>query len=113
MKKIWAGVLKAIGVDQERAAAKKWHDVALSPRQPIPRVPRRRSRGWNPDIRMRRGVQKSLEKKQRLGRLTWIRGSVRQAITIALRRRRSQVLDRETGRHERMLAFRKSMKGIA
>lgn len=77
--------------------------VNASPEEkPQPIFLRRRARftGWFPDIRMRRGVQQAIERKQRSQRLAFIYQSMRQGVQVRNEFRALQL----AGRAERLAA---------
>lgn len=84
-KKIWSGLLKRLGIDKALSEAQGWNPIPFTP--PRRRVPRRRSRGWHPDVRMRRGIEAARAARQRPYRLADIRESQLQALAVAEIRR--------------------------
>jgi hypothetical protein len=92
--KIWSGFQKWIGVDREREEARKFDPAALQPGRKWCGIPRFRSRKWHPDIRMRRGIEKARELKQRGTRLARILASQLQGIEVRNRFRADQLADR-------------------
>jgi hypothetical protein len=86
MKKIWTGLKKILAAPQENFATIPAETPAARP------VAARRGKHSDfPNKSMRRGVQLSLERRQRPARLAWITESQRQGVEVRAAFRKAQL----------------------